>query len=188
MRQRDGSPEDATLISKLLILFLCVSALMVAGCCTTATHEGMTPTTFETGAKNQKTVGVDVGGGKELDELGRTRISNEEFKKALLAAITKSGTFSRTVEGKEGDYLLSVMIFSMEQPVFGLSFTVKMEAGWTLKRVATGETVWQESIKSEHTATTGDAFIGATRLRLATEGAGRKNISQGLAKISKLSL
>ncbi|QWV94894.1 hypothetical protein KP004_06870 [Geomonas oryzisoli] len=188
MRQSDGRPAGAALIWKLLTLFLCVATPMVAGCCTTATHEGMTPSTFETGANYQKTVSLSVGGGKELDELGRTWISNEEFSKALMAAITKAGTFSRVVEGRQGDYLLSVMIFSIEQPVFGMAFTVKMEAGWTLKRIATGETVWQESIKSEHTSTTGDAFIGATRMRLATEGAGRKNISQGLAKISKLGL
>jgi hypothetical protein len=71
--------------------------------------------------------------------------------------------------------------------MFGGSFTVKMEAGWTLKR-ASGATVWQESIKSEHTATMGDAMVGVTRLRLATEGAARNNIATGLAKIGQLNL
>lgn len=161
---------------------------LLAGCCTTATHEGMTPLTFETGSKHKKSVSVDVMGGKELDELGRTQISDTELKKALTDSIMKSETFSQVINGTVSDYLLMVSIFSTEQPVFGLSFTVKMEAGWTLKSVITGKTVWQEAIKSEHTATVGDAFVGATRLRLATEGAARNNISQGLSKISRLSL
>jgi len=170
------------------LLFLSATLMLLAGCATTATHEGMTPLTFAEGTRHQKTVSVNVEGGRELDALGRTGISDLELKKALLAAITKAQTFSQVIEGKGSDYLLTVAIFSTEQPVFGLSFTAKLEAGWTLKRAASGETVWQEAIKSEHTATTGDAFVGATRLRLAVEGAARNNISLGLAKIAKLSL
>ena len=76
--------------------------------------------------------------------------------------------------------------FRTRSGTLGFSFTVKMEAGWTFKRAAVGVVVWQESIKSTYTATIKDAFVGATRLRLATEGAERNNISQGLSKISKL--
>lgn len=170
------------------VLFLSATVMLLAGCATTATHEGMTPQSFADGTRHQKTVSVNVEGGRELDALGRPGISDLELKKALHAAITKAQTFSQVIEGKSSDYLLTVAVFSTEQPVFGLSFTVKLEAGWTLKQVASGETVWQEAIKSEHTATTGDAFAGATRLRLAVEGAARNNISLGLAKIAKLSL
>jgi hypothetical protein len=63
-----------------------------------------------------------------------------------------------------------------------------MEAGWTLKRANNGAVVWQESVKSEHTATTSDAFVGVTRLKMATEGAAKNNVAQGLEKISKLTL
>jgi hypothetical protein len=92
------------------------------------------------------------------------------------------------VEGAGGDYLLSVVLFSMDQPTMGFDFTVKMEAGWTLKRANTGATVWQEAIRSVYTATTDDSFAAITRLRLATEGAARNNIAEGLSKISKLNL
>jgi hypothetical protein len=63
----------------------------------------------------------------------------------------------------------------MDKRVFGR--TVKIEAGWTLRRADTETVVWQDSIISEHT----DADI-----KLATEGAARNNIAQGLRKISKL--
>lgn len=174
--------------SFLPVLFLFAIVSLLCGCATTAKHEGMTPVTFEGGAKHKKTVSLQVVGGEEFDGLGRPQITNEELKRALVASITKSQTFSEVIEGKDSDYLLMISIFSFEQPVFGFSFTVKMEAGWTLKRAASGETVWQEAIKSEHTATTGDAFVASTRLRLAVEGVARNNISLGLEKISRLSL
>jgi hypothetical protein len=103
-----------------------------------------------------------------------------------LDAINKSKVFLGVIEGNAGEYLLTVTLFNLEQPMIGLSFTVKMEAGWTLKRISDGVVVWQESIKSEHTANVGDAFAAVTRLRLATEGAASNNISRGLSKISKL--
>ena len=183
-----GHYSSGTLSSLLLVSMLLAALAMLASCVTTASHETMTPLTFETGSKHQKTVSISVEGGKEHEDLGRTQISDAEFKQALNESITKSQTFSRVMEGMNGDYLLTVVIFSIDQPAMGFSFTVKMEAGWTLKRVATGEIVWQEAIKSEHTATPGEAFAAASRLRLATAGAARNNISQGLAKISKLKL
>jgi len=66
-----------------------------------------------------------------------------------------------------------------------MDFTVKMEAAWSLKK-ADGTVVMQESIKSEGTATMGDAFVGAERLRLANEAAARANIAAALDKIGKL--
>ncbi len=176
-------------LSPLLLLFLCAFVALLAGCAATpAKHEGMIPTTFETAGKHSKTVSVSVQGGRETKWGTPTNISDEAFMQALVDSITKSQIFSSVVQGKEADYLLTVSIFGMEQPLFGLTYTVKMEAGWTLQRADNGTVVWQESIKSEHTATFSDAFAAVTRLRLATEGAARDNIAKGLAKISQLKL
>lgn len=173
-------------LSVFFVSVLPFCALLLSGCASQATHRGMTPEVIDTVKQHPHTVRLDVTGGKPTESTGRSQISDVEFKQALLDAMNKSRIFSGVVEGNAGDYLLTVTLFSLEQPVIGFSFTVKMEAGWTLKRVADGAVVWQESIKSAHTATTGDAFAGVARLRLATEGAARNNISQGLSKISKL--
>lgn len=74
------------------------------------------------------------------------------MQKAVAEAITRTKTFSKVVDGKGGDYILTVSIFNLTQPSFGFSFTVTAEMGWTLTRADTGAKVWQESIKSEHTA------------------------------------
>ena len=130
---------------------------------------------------------VSVTGGKETNAAGKSQISDSAFKEAIVASIQQSKVFANVADSG-GDYALSVAIISMDQPSFGLDFTVKMEAGWTLKNVKTGAVAWQEVIKSEHTATTSDAFSGVARLRMANEGAARNNISRALAKISALRL
>jgi PBP1b-binding outer membrane lipoprotein LpoB len=171
-----------------LSLSLLAVAFLVGGCASPASQEAMVPAAIQTAKKHPHTVSIKVSGGQETDASGKSQISNEALSQALTQAIESSKTFSRVVQGTDGNYLLTVNIFSIEQPNIGFSFTVKMEAGWTLKRADNGVVVWQESVKSQHTATTSDAFAGVARLRIATEGAARNNIAQGLEKISKLSL
>lgn len=167
---------------------LLLAAALAGGCATPTTSQGMTPAAIQTTTKHAKTVSLNVSGGQETESTGKSQISNSAYAQALTDAINNSKIFSSVIQGRSSDYQLNVTIFNMDQPSFGLSFTVKMEAGWQLKRVSDGATVWQESIKSEHTATTSDAFAGVTRLRLATEGAARNNIELGLSRISALKL
>ena len=174
--------------SSVWTLLLLVIAAMLVGCATPATFEGMVPGSFDIIQKHPHAVNVKVTGGQETSAMWKTQISNEAFAQALVEAINKTQAFSKVIQGTGADYLLLVTIFSMEQPTFGGAFTVNLEAGWTLTRADNGVKVWQEAIKSEFTATMGDAFGGATRLRLATEGAARNNIAAGLAKISRLNL
>jgi len=63
-----------------------------------------------------------------------------------------------------------------------------MEAGWSLIDAKNKKIVMKESIKSTYTASLSESVIGATRYRLAVEGAARENIRLGLIAISKLKL
>jgi len=169
--------------SPFRFLVLLALAALLGGCATQATNVAMVPETIDTTNKHPGTVSIAVSGGS--DAMGK--IPNENFKQALADAITKSQVFSKVIDGTSGNYLLTVAMSNLQQPLMAIDMTVKVEAGWTLKR-ASGETVWQESILTEHTATMSDSVAGLTRMRLATEGAARKNIAAGLAKISKLKL
>ena len=171
-----------------LLVLICACAAVLGGCATGASYEAMVPPTVTAVKKHPQSVSVEVSGGQETDAMGKSQVSNESFAQALEQAITQSQTFAQVTKGAGQQYKLSVVIAGLDQPSFGFSFTVKMEAGWTLKRADTGATVWQESIRSEYTAGAGDAFAGVVRLRMATEGAARNNISQGLSKISQLNL
>jgi hypothetical protein len=160
-------------------LVLCVTVGILTGCATASKPEAMVAAPAETLTRHAQTVAVSTGGGKET--------SSAAFAQALIASIEKTKVFSAVVQGAAANYMLSVAIVSVDQPSFGLSFTVKMETAWTLKK-ADGSIAWQEVIKAENTATTSDAFVGVERLRIANEGAARKSIEAGLAKISKLKL
>lgn len=173
---------------RILALPLVALLIVLGGCASPATHEGMIPVTAQATKHHPQSITVAVVGGSETSPTGKIQISDSEMTQALTTAINQSKAFSKVVQGAGGDYLLTVNMFGMEQPMFGFSMTVKLETGWTLKRADTGKVVWQESIKSEHTSTTSDAFAAVARLRMATEGAARDGIAQGLAKISKLTL
>jgi hypothetical protein len=157
------------------ILVLCV--LLAVSCAMPAAFEAMIPNSFETAQKHRHSVRVRVTGGQDSEASGRPHIPNSAFTQALVESITTSETFARVADGQGEEYLLTVTLFSIDKRVFGQ--TVKLEAGWTLQRTGSSANVWQESVVSEYTA---------ANVKLATEGAARNNIAEGLAKISKLKL
>ena len=163
----------------LAILFLCALASTLGSCSTAATSEGMVPTSIEILHAHPQTVRVNVTGGQESVPIGRPQITDADFTQAVITSIINTRTFAKAVtdQTSSADYLLTVTIFSLDKRLFGN--TVRMEAGWILRRATTGTIVWRESIISE--ATHSD-------FQRATEAAARNNIAQGLAKISKLDL
>ena len=52
---------------------------------------------------------------------------------------------------------------------------VNMEVSYAMRR--NGTVIWRKSIKSTYNAPLGEAFVGAVRVRKATEGAARENIA-----------
>ena len=162
--------------------------LTLTGCASPVSHDAMVPHGITVAKHHAKSVAVVTGGGSETNPAWKSQVSDDALKQALVDAIKQTKTFSSVVEGKSGDYVLNVTIFNVTQPNMGFSFTVGMEMGWTLTRADTGAVAWQESIKSQHTTSTGEAFAGVTRLKMATEGAARNNVALGLQKLAALSL
>ncbi len=64
----------------------------------------------------------------------------------------------------------------MAQPLAGFDMTVKASVKYTLTDTQTGKKVFDEFVSTSHTATMGDTVIGVQRLRLANQGAIKKNI------------
>lgn len=162
------------------IIFLYVLLTVLVSCAVPAAFEAMIPNSFETARKHPQSVHVQVTGGQDSEAVGRPHIPNSAFTQALVESIIKSQTFSRVVDEKSSgaEYLLTVTLFSIDKRLFGQ--TVELEAGWTLRRRGgSAVNVWQESIVSEYTG---------ANVKLATEGAARNNIAEGLMKISRINL
>jgi len=162
-----------------LMLVLGAYLPLIGACDLPARVTGMIPTSFESVRKHPKSVRVSVTGGQESEAVGRPHIPNSAFAQALIQSIERSQTFAKVVEGQSqaADFLLTATLFTLDKRVFGR--TVKLEVGWTLRRIDTGVIAWQEAIVSEYSE---------GNVQTATEGAARSNIAQALGKISKLNL
>lgn len=177
-----------TFIYRAALVTASLAVLNLAGCASPASHEGMTPQNVTVSKKHAASVSVETKGGSETGAMDSSNISNADFKTAIERSIVKSGLFKEVLQGKEGDYLLTVSVTDISKPLFGASFTVEVETAWTLVKKSDNSIVMRKAIKTAHTATMSDAVVGVTRLKLAVEGAAQANIAQGLKAISDLPL
>jgi hypothetical protein len=171
--------------------------VLLQGCAAPASRQGMTATAPQAGsspaprlALKQRpfSVSVTTSGGQATGAMDSSNVGNDDLKAAIEASIRDSKAFREVVDGPGGQYQLAVNIIQLNKPMFGMSFTVELEAGWSLSRGDDRQVVMRRVVRSSHTATMGDAFVGATRLRLALEGAVRGNIAQGLRAIDEAAL
>ena len=162
--------------------------VLLAGCATSANRDAMTAGSISSAKKNPYSPSVKTGGGNETSAMGSSEISNDDLRAAIEKSVTQSALFKEVVQGKNGDYELSVTVARLSKPTFGASFTVDMEAGWSLVKASDKSVVMRKSITSSYTASMGDSLVGVTRLRLAVEGAARNNIKQGLEGIAAMNL
>lgn len=164
-------------------------AVLLAGCAAPAGKQAMSPPDIQTAGKQHPgSVKVTASGGTDTGALDSSNIGNDDLRGAIEAAITRSKLFREVVQAAGGDYELSVTVIQLSKPIFGGTFTVDLEAGWSLVRVSDKRALWRQVIKTSGTATMSDAFVGVARLRLAVEAAARANIQQGLGAVAGLAL
>jgi hypothetical protein len=174
------------LVRRFLLLPAVLAVATLTGCASQMTHQDMTPAPVTVVKQHPQSVSVTAMALPGSEVMGDS-IAVTELRTALSDAIAASKAFAN-VKADGGDYQLTVQIFSVNHPSFGMSFTSRVEAGWTLKRADTGAVVWQEAIKSEHTSTVSDAFVGTERLKMSIAGAIRNNITTGVAHIGAAKL
>ncbi len=152
------------------IALIALSIIALPNCAGNATSAAITPAGVQAKSNIGKMVTARVSGGTPDSGIAAT-ISDESFKTAIESSLVKSGLF-RSIGSN--DYELSAFIVTIKQPIAGLSMTVSMEVSYNLRKA--GSLIWADTISSTYKAPLGDAFVGAVRLRKATEGAARENI------------
>lgn len=162
--------------------------VLLTGCASPANRDAMTAPSIASSKKLPYSLSVKTGGGNETNPLWSADIANDDLRAAIEQSVAKTALFKEVVKGKSGDYELSVSITKLSKPSFGAAFTVDMEAGWTLIKVADKSVALREVIKSTYTGGAFDSLVGTTRLRMSVEGAARNNIKQGLQAIAALNL
>jgi hypothetical protein len=117
---------------------------------------------------------MDVTGGQKSTFGGAEMINNEQFKKALILALDRSGLFN-SVSPDSGDVDLYATIRSEGQKTSrGLQYTATMVVTYKFVEPATSNVIWTASYDSEFSST---AFSGATRTLEAREGSARENLA-----------
>ena len=171
------------------VVLVCViaTAALAGGCATPANSVAMVATPGMPVRQIGSDVSVSVSGGSATSSMGASQISDDAFAQALRDSIEKSALFAK-VSPSGARYRLTAFIGKVDQPLIGLSLTVKMEVSYSLADTQSNKTVWTKDIKSEYTAKTSDAFAAVKRLRLANEGAARENIKQAIAAMGALTL
>ena len=156
--------------------------------CGTAKPEAMVPTAFLLEQKHASSVSVSPPIGKEAKAKWTSEISSEAFLEAVAQSLQKSGLFAAVLKTSDADYDLQISYINGDEPALGFNMTVDLVTRWILTKKSSGQAVFQENVSSTYTAKMGDAFAGATRLRLANEGVARANIKEGIRRLSKLKL
>ncbi len=181
-------------LSRLIPFALSLSIVAgggISGCATSspASPAAMAPKDLRVQRPHPHSIGVEVRGGRATDPKGPSQISNQALARAIVDSIKSSRAFTRVAAGAGAEYRLRVDIIELEQsPQTGFSMTARMEARWTLFGPDTGKPVWAETIYSSYTASAISSRKAVTRMRLATEGAAKENIRQGIERISRIHL
>ena len=168
------------------ILSLMGVALIVSylqGCASGATVAGMTSVKTFDAAKHHMPAKIQVApaeGGNTTNPLWTSQVDSKSFEEALKASLQNNGLLAPD----SGTYVLKSTLHELDQQLFGLDLTVKAAVFYVLKDSLSGKDIFQETINSSHTATFSDAFAAIKRLRLANEGAIRKNIEALIERLS----
>lgn len=178
-------------MKKLNMILIISLSFILLNCATSPRILYMVPPVEEFNFVNtNKSISVNYSyGGQESDPIFEgSKIDNASFTGALITALNNSNLFSEINPSGNAYYNLSALILSQNQPMLGFDMTVTLLVRYTLTRGVEGTEVWQKDVLSSYTATVGDAFVGATRLKLANEGVVRENIKMLLEYLSQLNL
>jgi hypothetical protein len=166
------------------------SCLLAAGCATPARVDQMiaepaVAKRIAAPAALKGNVAIrDVTGGRETNPMWVSNVGSSEFEGALAGSLRAAGMYSENRQA--GRYFLTAHLAKLDQPLVGFSMTVTATVNYTLTERATGKDVLARTISTPYTATPGDAFVGAERLRLANEGAIRTNIARLIDELMTL--
>jgi hypothetical protein len=152
------------------------------GCATAAKPQAMTVQPRADAAVNPRLKGAitvgEVTGGKKTNPLWTSQVDSEAFRQALDRSLAIAGYLAPP--GTAGAYVISAALEKLEQPFIGVTFDVTASVTYRL----TGEDATRDfPVTVTGSATLGDAWVGAERLRLANENAINANIKELLRQL-----
>ena len=177
------------LVRRVSSYVLLALALGLGGCANPATVQGMTVKTAELSPAAPEVASSleiqDVTGGKETNAMWHSEVSNTDFKTALVASMKTAGLLS---EANAARFKVRVTLLKLDQPFMAIDMKVIATVRYVVVDAKSGAEILNEVVTTPFTAHLGDAVVGTTRLRLANEGAARKNIAGFIAQVNATKL
>ncbi len=176
------------MLKNYLLGAVVVSVMGLSGCASNANVGQMTyaPQTFKTPKRLSLLTNIDVKnveGGQETQALGVSKISNNNFKAALVQSL-QSAHLYKTL--RKAQYNLTADVMNLDQPYVGLDMTVKFKVHYRLEDVKKKVYIYDKDVISSYTAKLNDSLSGVERLRMANEGAARENIKKFIQDLYRL--
>ena len=170
-------------MSKKIILPILLISLL-AGCAAPATKESMIvrPTATSTPIKAEqkgKFMVRNVGGGSVTNPMWTSQVSKEAFGAALKESLAIEG-YTTDVPA-EGQYKIDADLVTLKQPLFGLTFDVVSTVNYRVYKEGFEKLM---PITATGTATTSDAFVAITRLKIANEKSLQQNITEFIKQLA----
>ena len=162
-------------------ILIALATVAMVGCAAPASRDSMSISSAErsfysTDKPLSKAVSVGhVSGGEDTNPAWTSEIGNEEFAAALRDSLETSKILNNPALSK---YVLDAILIEVDQPMIGFTMSVLTEVQYTLRDKISNEIVIQKTFNATGTATTGDAFIGSKRLKIATERSAQENIKR----------
>jgi hypothetical protein len=173
-------------MTKNTVIVLTLSIIGLSGCASPAMNENMIPqgeqlAKVAPGSKfNHSIKNIEVVGGSETIPIWASQVSSENFQIALNNSLKEAGVLS-----ENGKYDLKATLVTLDQPIMGIGMTVRTTVDYLIRNKTTGSTIFDETIESSFTAGMSDSVLGVKRLRLANEGAIRRNIELLIKKLAR---
>lgn len=167
-------------LKKLSLLVTATTAIVLTGCSTPCQPQAMVGQSLPQASTTHDPVVVTV----DSTVPSRNLLIGKNFSEALVESLRKTGLFKSVGSSGNAVFRLQATIEDLAQPAQGFNMTVQLEVDWMLIRISDSRVLWHEKIHSTYTASFGAAFAGWTRMRIATEGAARKNIEECLTKLA----
>ena len=163
-------------IVKALVVF--ILAITTYGCSKIGRIENLviSPSDLKLENKHDSIVSVEVIGGD------MRFVSSELFKSSLIKSLNNTGVFRASPDKNNAHYKLSVIMLRSENYSMGSDYIITSK--WILSDNS-GNIIWSESVTGNGSSS---EFGGHARIRASAERASKDTITNGINKLSQLSL
>lgn len=175
------------MFSRLRAALFAVAALgLLSACASGAKPEAMVVQATDQGPPTNPallgamTVGT-VTGGSETNPMWTSQVDDASFRQALEDSLRNRGYLAPTPT--QARYTVDARMVSLDQPFFGLEFTVTSSVDYAVGGANGGKR--SIPVTANGTASFSDAPLAVERLRLANEKSIQENIRAFLAQLAR---